>query len=99
MELRKPMSNQIEFANQLKLNMTVKTKKRHTTIVMGCNLIPFPQLPLIEIPEGIHGQISYVSNFSGEFHVKWTELEVETIEDFDSQIFEDLEFELDENKS
>ena len=54
----------------------------------------FINLPLIEIPEGIHGQISYVSHFSGEFHVKWIEIHCETIEHFDSSIFEELEFKL-----
>jgi len=86
------MSNQIQFADQLKLKMTVKTKKRHLTKVMGD--LDWLELPTIEIPKGIHGQVSYTSSFyTGEFHVKWTELEVETIEHFDSSVFEDLEFE------
>lgn len=85
------MTTQIQFKEDLKIGQSVKTKKRHTTIVNGT--LPFLHLPLIEIPEGVHGQISHVSHFSDEFHVKWIELKVETIEEFSSQIFEDLEFE------
>jgi len=85
------MSAQIQFIDQLKVGQGIKTKKPHGTIVNGT--IEHRCLPRITIPQEIRGQISYISNFSGEFHIKWVELEVETIEFFDSSVFETLEFE------
>jgi len=86
------MMHQIQFIDQLKVGQAVKVKKPHMTIVMGSNEVPFLQLPRIELPKGIHGKVSF-TKYTGEFHVKWVELEVETIEHFDSSVFETLEFE------
>jgi len=84
------MTTEIQCVDQLKVGQSVKTKKRHLTIVNGT--LQFPQLPLIEIPEGVHGEVTFVQ-FTGEFKVKWVEVEAVTLEHFDSSIFETLEFE------
>lgn len=79
--------------SELKVGMEVKTLKIHPTKVMGIG-VEYQNLPEIELPDRIHGIISYVSPNpvgSDEFHVKWTELHVETIENWNGFTIEHLE--------
>jgi len=61
----------------------------YNTVVNGT--LDFLRLPEIDIPEGTHGEITHIG-IQGEFHIKWIELNVETISMFNSYEMEMLEF-------